>query len=61
MGARIKHVPLVVGYHWHPTFSMDQIPKLIDQVLTLGFILSGLSILHRKNGYGDLRFYETHG
>jgi hypothetical protein len=35
VGARIKHVPLAVGYHWHPAFSMDQIPKLINQVLLL--------------------------
>lgn len=39
VGARIKHVPLAVGYHWHPAFSMDQIPKLINQVLLLSLEL----------------------
>jgi hypothetical protein len=32
LGARIKHVPSAIGYHWHPAFSVDQIPKLVDQV-----------------------------
>ncbi|KAG0588134.1 hypothetical protein KC19_2G218800 [Ceratodon purpureus] len=46
VGARIKHVPLAVGYHWHPAFSMDQIPKLIDQ--------------ERQRGRNGVRFFLKH-
>lgn len=46
VGARIKHVPLAVGYHWHPAFSMDQIPKLVDQ--------------ERQRGRNGVRFFLKH-
>jgi hypothetical protein len=39
LGARIKHVPSAIGYHWHPAFSVDQIPKLVDQVNIVHLIL----------------------
>ena len=38
LGVRLKQLelklikcPQAVGYHWHPPFALDQIPKLIDQ------------------------------
>jgi glycosyltransferase involved in cell wall biosynthesis len=43
LGVRLKHlgltllkVPEAVGYHWHPAFTLDQIPKLIDQEIQRG-------------------------
>ncbi len=43
LGVRLKNLgltlikcPEAVGYHWHPAFSLDQIPKLIDQEIQRG-------------------------
>ncbi len=43
LGVRLKQLgltlikcPEAVGYHWHPPFSLDQIPKLIDQEIQRG-------------------------
>ncbi len=30
LGLKLIKCPEAVGYHWHPAFSLDQIPKLID-------------------------------
>jgi glycosyltransferase involved in cell wall biosynthesis len=30
LGLKLVKCPDAVGYHWHPAFSLDQIPKLID-------------------------------
>jgi glycosyltransferase involved in cell wall biosynthesis len=31
LGVQMQKWPQAVGYHWHPAFTLDQIPKLIDQ------------------------------
>ncbi|ABB58111.1 Glycosyltransferase, GT2 family [Synechococcus elongatus PCC 6311] len=31
LGLKLIRCPEAVGYHWHPPFSLEQIPKLIDQ------------------------------
>lgn len=43
LGVRLKQLgltlikcPAAVGYHWHPAFSLQQIPKLIDQEIQRG-------------------------
>ena len=43
LGVRLKNLgltlikaPEAVGYHWHPAFTLDQIPKLIDQEIQRG-------------------------
>jgi glycosyltransferase involved in cell wall biosynthesis len=36
MGLTLVKVPEAVGYHWHPAFTLDQIPKLIDQEIQRG-------------------------
>ena len=43
LGVRLKNLdltlikcPEAVGYHWHPPFSLEQIPKLIDQEIQRG-------------------------
>jgi glycosyltransferase involved in cell wall biosynthesis len=43
LGVRLKHlglklvkVPEAVGYHWHPAFTLDQLPQLIDRELQRG-------------------------
>jgi glycosyltransferase involved in cell wall biosynthesis len=43
LGVRLKQLgltlikcPNAVGYHWHPAFSLAQIPKLIDQEIQRG-------------------------
>ncbi|NJR48558.1 MAG: glycosyltransferase [Leptolyngbyaceae cyanobacterium CSU_1_3] len=30
LGLRLIKCPAAVGYHWHPAFSLEQIPRLID-------------------------------
>lgn len=30
LGLKLIKCPEAVGYHWHPAFSLDQIPRLID-------------------------------
>ncbi|KAL2635838.1 hypothetical protein R1flu_007317 [Riccia fluitans] len=46
LGARIKHAPDAVGYHWHPAFSIDQLPRLIEQ--------------EKQRGRNGVRFYQKH-
>ena len=43
LGVRLKKLdlklikcPQAVGYHWHPAFSLEQIPKMIDQEIQRG-------------------------
>jgi glycosyltransferase involved in cell wall biosynthesis len=31
LGLKLISCPAAVGYHWHPPFSLDQIPRLIQQ------------------------------
>ncbi|KAG6540885.1 hypothetical protein Mapa_017760 [Marchantia paleacea] len=45
-GARIKHAPEAVGYHWHPAFTVNQLPKLIEQ--------------EKQRGRNGVRFYQKH-
>jgi glycosyltransferase involved in cell wall biosynthesis len=35
-GLKLIKAPEAVGYHWHPAFSLDQIPRLIDQEIQRG-------------------------
>lgn len=36
LGLTLVKCPDAVGYHWHPAFSLKQIPKLIDQEIQRG-------------------------
>ncbi|AFY66984.1 glycosyltransferase family 2 protein [Geitlerinema sp. PCC 7407] len=36
LGLKLIKCPDAVGYHWHPPFSLEQIPKLIDQEIQRG-------------------------
>ncbi|MBE9195377.1 glycosyltransferase [Synechocystis sp. LEGE 06083] len=36
LGLKLVKCPRAVGYHWHPPFSLQQIPKLIDQEVQRG-------------------------
>ncbi len=36
LGLKLIKCPRAVGYHWHPPFSLQQIPKLIDQEVQRG-------------------------
>lgn len=36
LGLKLIKCPSAVGYHWHPAFSLDQIPRLIDVELQRG-------------------------
>jgi glycosyltransferase involved in cell wall biosynthesis len=36
LGLSLVKVPEAVGYHWHPPFSLDQVPRLIDQEIQRG-------------------------
>ncbi|MTJ53703.1 glycosyltransferase [Anabaena sp. UHCC 0253] len=36
LGLSLIKCPEAVGYHWHPAFSLQQIPKLIDQEIQRG-------------------------
>ncbi len=36
LGLSIVKCPEAVGYHWHPPFSMEQIPSLIDKEIQRG-------------------------
>ncbi len=35
-GLKLVKCPAAAGYHWHPPFSLDQIPRLIDRELQRG-------------------------
>ena len=36
LGLSLVKVPEAVGYHWHPPFSLDQVPRLIEQEMQRG-------------------------
>lgn len=36
LGLKLIKCPQAVGYHWHPPFSLDQIPNLIDKEIQRG-------------------------
>lgn len=36
LGLKLIKCPEAVGYHWHPPFALNQIPKLIDQEIQRG-------------------------
>ena len=36
LGLKLIKCPEAVGYHWHPPFTLQQIPKLIDQEIQRG-------------------------
>jgi len=36
LGLKLVKCPDAVGYHWHPPFSLDQIPSLIDKEIQRG-------------------------
>lgn len=36
LGLKLIKCPAAVGYHWHPPFSLAQIPQLIDQEIQRG-------------------------
>lgn len=36
LGLKLKKCPQAVGYHWHPPFNIEQIPKLIEQEIQRG-------------------------
>jgi glycosyltransferase involved in cell wall biosynthesis len=46
LGLKLIKCPQAVGYHWHPAFNLQQIPKLIDQ--------------ERQRGRMGVLFYEKH-
>jgi glycosyltransferase involved in cell wall biosynthesis len=36
LGLKLIKCPEAVGYHWHPAFNLDQIPRLIEQEIQRG-------------------------
>jgi glycosyltransferase involved in cell wall biosynthesis len=36
LGLKLIKCPEAVGYHWHPAFSLDQIPSMIDKEIQRG-------------------------
>jgi glycosyltransferase involved in cell wall biosynthesis len=59
LGVRLKQLgltlikcPKAVGYHWHPPFSLDQIPTLIDKEIQRGRM--GV-LFYRKHPTWDVR------
>ncbi|MDJ0631608.1 MAG: glycosyltransferase family 2 protein [Xenococcaceae cyanobacterium MO_188.B29] len=36
LGLKLIKCPEAVGYHWHPPFNLEQIPKMIDQEIERG-------------------------
>ncbi|MFZ4641630.1 MAG: glycosyltransferase family 2 protein [Nodosilinea sp.] len=36
LGLSLVKAPQAIGYHWHPPFSLDQVPSLIDQEIQRG-------------------------
>ncbi len=36
LGLKLIKCPEAVGYHWHPPFALDQIPRLIDREIQRG-------------------------
>ncbi|MBN8558974.1 MAG: glycosyltransferase [Leptolyngbya sp. UWPOB_LEPTO1] len=52
LGLKLIKCPEAVGYHWHPAFSLDQIPKLIDVELQRGRM--GI-VFYRKHPTFDVK------
>ncbi|MFP4134896.1 MAG: glycosyltransferase family 2 protein [Halothece sp.] len=36
LGLKLIKCPHAIGYHWHPPFTLEQLPKLIDQEIERG-------------------------
>ena len=36
LGLKLIKCPAAVGYHWHPPFALDQIPRMIDRKIQRG-------------------------
>jgi glycosyltransferase involved in cell wall biosynthesis len=36
LGLKLIKCPAAVGYHWHPPFALDQIPRMIDREIQRG-------------------------
>ena len=36
LGLKLIKCPEAIGYHWHPPFTLEQLPKLIDQEIERG-------------------------
>lgn len=36
LGLKLIKCPQAVGYHWHPAFNLDQIPRMIDREIQRG-------------------------
>ncbi|MEO0987864.1 MAG: glycosyltransferase family A protein [Cyanobacteria bacterium J06639_14] len=59
LGVRLKNlgmsmikVPEAIGYHWHPPFSLEEVPKLIDQEVQRGRM--GV-VFYKKHPTWDVR------
>lgn len=52
LGLKLVKCPRAVGYHWHPPFSLQQIPKLIDQEIQRGRM--GV-LFYQKHPTGEVR------
>lgn len=46
LGLKLIPCPEAVGYHWHPAFNLEQLPKLIEQ--------------ERQRGKMGILFYQKH-
>ncbi|MBA3921480.1 MAG: glycosyltransferase [Nostocaceae cyanobacterium] len=46
LGLKLIKCPQAVGYHWHPAFKLDQIPRMIDQEI--------------QRGHMGVLFYQKH-
>lgn len=46
LGLKLIKCPAAVGYHWHPPFTLEQIPNLIDREI--------------QRGYMGVLFYQKH-
>ncbi len=46
LGLKLIKCPAAVGYHWHPAFKLDQIPRMIDQEI--------------QRGHMGVLFYQKH-
>lgn len=52
LGMSLVKVPEAVGYHWHPAFTLEQLPELIDQEIQRGRM--GV-VFYRKHPTWDVR------
>ncbi len=52
-GLKLIKVPAAVGYHWHPPFSLEQIPRLIDREIQRGRM--GV-LFYQKHPTWEVRF-----